>query len=176
MRRTARFGAYNHLVAVSPHVIRHCPDAAERDGAPLEAHEWGEFAHKPGRKFFNFDEVRLEIVRETERSGASRPFIRRAAAAAAAAMGRDVVRFRVQCRLCAPSPVPPAVCSAPSAAGKNKGILPDPIGLRIFSYRVPDLFIVDTPGITKVGAPRAETLRPSRNRGGRQSRRRSSSR
>ena len=31
------------------------------------AEEWGEFLHLPGKKFFNFDEIRQEIVRETEK-------------------------------------------------------------------------------------------------------------
>ena len=38
----------------------------------------------------------------------------------------------------------------PSAAGKNKGVIQDPIGLRIYSHRVPDLMLVDLPGITRV--------------------------
>lgn len=77
----------------------------ERDGlAPSnDPNEWGEFAHKPGRKYFSFDEIRQEIARETERS-----------------------------------------------AGKNKGVIQDPIGLRIYSPRVPDLTVVDLPGITRV--------------------------
>ncbi|QLG72667.1 hypothetical protein HG535_0D03750 [Zygotorulaspora mrakii] len=29
--------------------------------------EWGEFLHLPGKKFFNFDEIRQEIVRETDK-------------------------------------------------------------------------------------------------------------
>ncbi|GAV52065.1 hypothetical protein ZYGR_0AG00560 [Zygosaccharomyces rouxii] len=29
--------------------------------------EWGEFLHVPGRKFYNFDEIRQEIVRETDK-------------------------------------------------------------------------------------------------------------
>lgn len=29
--------------------------------------EWGEFLHLPGRKFFNFDEIRQEIIEETDR-------------------------------------------------------------------------------------------------------------
>jgi Dynamin central region/Dynamin family/Dynamin GTPase effector domain len=68
-----------------------------------DAHEWGEFAHKPGKKYFDFNEIRNEIIRETERT-----------------------------------------------AGKNKGVTPEPIGLRIHSPRVPDLMIIDLPGITKV--------------------------
>ena len=31
------------------------------------AEEWGEFLHLPGKKFFNFDEIRQEIVRETDK-------------------------------------------------------------------------------------------------------------
>ncbi|KAI9178885.1 vacuolar protein sorting-associated protein 1 [Blastocladiella emersonii ATCC 22665] len=41
-------------------------DAAEN------ADEWGEFLHLPGKKFFNFDEIRNEIVRDTnEKAGAN---------------------------------------------------------------------------------------------------------
>ncbi|KAL3228972.1 Vacuolar protein sorting-associated protein 1 [Nakaseomyces bracarensis] len=29
--------------------------------------EWGEFLHLPGKKFYNFDEIRQEIVRETDK-------------------------------------------------------------------------------------------------------------
>ena len=29
--------------------------------------EWGEFLHLPGKKFFDFDEIRKEIIRETDR-------------------------------------------------------------------------------------------------------------
>ena len=29
--------------------------------------EWGEFLHLPGKKFFDFDEIRTEIIRETDR-------------------------------------------------------------------------------------------------------------
>ena len=42
-------------------------------GAPTEdnedgtnPNEWGEFLHLPGKKFFNFDEIRKEIEKETE--------------------------------------------------------------------------------------------------------------
>ncbi|QLL30624.1 hypothetical protein HG536_0A04410 [Torulaspora globosa] len=31
------------------------------------AEEWGEFLHLPGKKFYNFDEIRQEIVRETDK-------------------------------------------------------------------------------------------------------------
>ena len=35
-------------------------------------------------------------------------------------------------------------------AGKNKGICPEPISLKIYSSRVVNLTLVDLPGITKV--------------------------
>ncbi|ODQ77247.1 hypothetical protein BABINDRAFT_67793 [Babjeviella inositovora NRRL Y-12698] len=40
----------------------------EADGSKSEnnADEWGEFLHLPGKKFYNFDEIRQEIVRETD--------------------------------------------------------------------------------------------------------------
>lgn len=65
--------------------------------------EWGEFLHIPGQKFFDFNKIREEIVRETE-----------------------------------------------AKTGKNVGISPKPIGLRIFSPRVLTLTLVDLPGLTKV--------------------------
>lgn len=38
-------------------------DGAESNG---EAEEYGEFLHLPGQKFFKFNEIRDEIVRDTE--------------------------------------------------------------------------------------------------------------
>lgn len=67
------------------------------------ADEWGEFLHIPGKKFFNFEEIRQEIVNETE-----------------------------------------------AKTGKNAGISPIPINLRIFSPHVLTLTLVDLPGLTKV--------------------------
>ncbi|TPX57912.1 hypothetical protein PhCBS80983_g03475 [Powellomyces hirtus] len=67
------------------------------------ADEWGEFLHIPGKKFTNFDEIREEIVKETE-----------------------------------------------TKTGKNAGISPEPINLRIFSPNVLTLTLVDLPGLTKV--------------------------
>lgn len=37
----------------------HCPSSSND--------EWGEFLHLPGQKFFDFNEIRSEIQRETER-------------------------------------------------------------------------------------------------------------
>ncbi|KAJ1756494.1 vacuolar protein sorting-associated protein 1 [Coemansia sp. RSA 2523] len=65
--------------------------------------EWGEFLHLPGKKFFNFDEIRDEIVNDTEKK-----------------------------------------------TGKNLGISPVPINLRVFSPNVLTLTLVDLPGLTKV--------------------------
>ncbi|AET38177.1 dynamin-like GTPase VPS1 Ecym_2448 [Eremothecium cymbalariae DBVPG len=65
--------------------------------------EWGEFLHLPGKKFYNFDQLRQEIVNETEK-----------------------------------------------VTGKNAGISPVPINLRIYSPHVLTLTLVDLPGLTKV--------------------------
>ena len=65
--------------------------------------EWGEFLHIPGQKFFDFNKIREEIVKETE-----------------------------------------------SKTGRNAGISPAPINLRIYSPNVLTLTLVDLPGLTKV--------------------------
>lgn len=65
--------------------------------------EWGEFLHIPGQKYYDFNKIRDEIVKETE-----------------------------------------------AKVGRNAGISPAPIGLRIFSPNVLTLTLVDLPGLTKV--------------------------
>ncbi|TKA83600.1 hypothetical protein B0A55_00404 [Friedmanniomyces simplex] len=65
--------------------------------------EWGEFLHIPGQKFYDFNKIREEIVRETD-----------------------------------------------SKTGRNAGISPAPINLRIYSPNVLTLTLVDLPGLTKV--------------------------
>ncbi|KAJ5272390.1 Vacuolar protein sorting-associated protein 1 [Penicillium angulare] len=65
--------------------------------------EYGEFLHMPGQKYFDFNKIRDEIVRETE-----------------------------------------------TKVGKNAGISPAPINLRIYSPNVLTLTLVDLPGLTKV--------------------------
>ena len=65
--------------------------------------EWGEFLHIQGQKFYDFNKIRDEIVRETE-----------------------------------------------TKVGRNAGISPAPIGLRIYSPNVLTLTLVDLPGLTKV--------------------------
>ncbi|OUM50985.1 hypothetical protein BVG19_g66 [[Candida] boidinii] len=39
---------------------------ANGDKTENNSDEWGEFLHLPGKQFFNFDDIRKEIVRETE--------------------------------------------------------------------------------------------------------------
>ncbi|CAO3599123.1 unnamed protein product [Absidia cylindrospora] len=68
-----------------------------------DPNQWGEFLHLPGKKFYNFDKIREEIVKDTELK-----------------------------------------------TGKNVGISPQPINLRIFSPNVLTLTMVDLPGLTKV--------------------------
>lgn len=65
--------------------------------------EWGEFLHLPGQKFYDFNKIREEIVKDTELK-----------------------------------------------TGKNVGISPQPINLRIFSPNVLTLTLIDLPGLTKV--------------------------
>lgn len=65
--------------------------------------EYGEFLHIPGQKFYDFNKIREEIIRETE-----------------------------------------------SKVGRNAGISPAPINLRIYSPNVLTLTLVDLPGLTKV--------------------------
>ncbi|KAJ6451922.1 Dynamin central region-domain-containing protein [Mycena sanguinolenta] len=65
--------------------------------------EWGEFLHLPGKKFLDFNEIRNEIIRDTE-----------------------------------------------AKTGRNAGISPLPINLRIYSPNVLTLTLVDLPGLTKV--------------------------
>ena len=65
--------------------------------------EWGEFLHIPGQKFYDFNKIRDEIVKDTE-----------------------------------------------AKTGRNSGISPVPIGLRIYSPNVLTLTLVDLPGLTKV--------------------------
>ncbi len=74
-------------------------------GADKEANadEWGEFLHIPGQKFYDFNKIRDEIVKETE-----------------------------------------------AKTGRNAGISPAPINLRIYSPNVLTLTLVDLPGLTKV--------------------------
>ncbi|KAK7689034.1 vacuolar protein sorting-associated protein 1 [Cerrena zonata] len=79
-------------------------DAAASTGDKhANENEWGEFLHLPGQKFYDFNKIRDEIVRDTE-----------------------------------------------AKTGRNAGISPLPINLRIYSPNVLTLTLVDLPGLTKV--------------------------
>jgi GTPase SAR1 family protein len=43
------------------------PRGADSTKPPMPQREWGEFLHIPGQKFYNFTDIRDEIVRETDR-------------------------------------------------------------------------------------------------------------
>ncbi|TDL27622.1 hypothetical protein BD410DRAFT_430157 [Rickenella mellea] len=81
------------------------PAAAKVNGTDSAANEneWGEFLHLPNQKFYDFNKIREEIVRDTE-----------------------------------------------AKTGRNAGISPLPINLRIYSPNVLTLTLVDLPGLTKV--------------------------
>ncbi|WIA18610.1 hypothetical protein OEZ86_005059 [Tetradesmus obliquus] len=71
-----------------------------------KAAEYGEFMHKQGQKFFDFDKIRQEIEDETERLLRNQP--------------------------------------------GSKAVSPVPIYLTVYSPLVPNLTLVDMPGLTKV--------------------------
>ncbi|KAI0061990.1 hypothetical protein BV25DRAFT_1916294 [Artomyces pyxidatus] len=79
-------------------------NGSEKGADPMaNENEWGEFLHLPGEKFYDFNKIRAEIVRDTE-----------------------------------------------AKTGRNAGISPQPINLRIYSPNVLTLTLVDLPGLTKV--------------------------
>ncbi|KAK7049376.1 vacuolar protein sorting-associated protein 1 [Paramarasmius palmivorus] len=78
-------------------------ELADSKDTSANADEWGEFLHLPGQKFYDFNKIREEIVRDTE-----------------------------------------------AKTGRNAGISPQPINLRIYSPKVLTLTLVDLPGLTKV--------------------------
>lgn len=69
-----------------------------------KAQDYGEFVHKPGQKFYDFDQIRAEIEAETERH----------------------------------------------LSRQTKAVSGDPIYLTVYSPTVPNLTMVDMPGLTKV--------------------------
>jgi hypothetical protein len=85
--------------------------------------EYGEFSHAPDRKFYNFEEIRYEIEKETER-----------------------------CLLLAfiNTKTSLTFVSFVRIAGSGKGISHLPINLKIFSPRIVNLTLIDLPGIIKV--------------------------
>ncbi|KAJ7184356.1 Dynamin central region-domain-containing protein [Mycena filopes] len=93
--------AVDHHLAAAPAAPQ--LNGAEKTDKHANQDEWGEFLHLPGEKFFDFNKIREEIVRDTE-----------------------------------------------AKTGRNAGISPLPINLRIFSPNVLTLTLVDLPGLTKV--------------------------
>ena len=98
----ARF-ACAHPAPPTPHPPTPSDGDADGTAPPAEMAEWVEFQHKAGQRWYNFEEVKAELMKEMDRG-----------------------------------------------AGRNKGISPEPICLTVHSSRVPDLVIIDLPGITKV--------------------------
>lgn len=47
------------------------PGPRNLDGSSLEGDEWGEFLHLPNKKFYDFNEIRKEIEKETQRIAGS---------------------------------------------------------------------------------------------------------
>ncbi|KAI0291433.1 Dynamin central region-domain-containing protein [Russula brevipes] len=91
-----------HRPATAP-VVNGVPAAGHGTDPRMNENEWGEFLHLPNEKFYDFNKIRAEIIRDTE-----------------------------------------------AKTGRNAGISPNPINLRIFSPNVLTLTLVDLPGLTKV--------------------------
>ncbi|KAG6520376.1 hypothetical protein ZIOFF_017425 [Zingiber officinale] len=91
-----------------------------RADSPEGGEEWGEFLHIPGKRFFDFREIRREI----------QPFL---------FFGLEVLASEML--TCA---------ETDKEAGENKGVSDKQIRLKIFSPNVLDITLVDLPGITKV--------------------------
>ncbi|PSR72641.1 hypothetical protein PHLCEN_2v11488 [Hermanssonia centrifuga] len=89
--------------ATAPQTNGEKKDPKLGNDAHANENEWGEFLHLPGQKFYDFNKIREEIVRDTE-----------------------------------------------AKTGRNAGISPQPINLRIYSPNVLTLTLVDLPGLTKV--------------------------
>ncbi|KAL8740230.1 MAG: hypothetical protein Q9190_007046 [Brigantiaea leucoxantha] len=87
----------------NPHQVNGVNGEIKTSDKESNSEEWGEFLHIPGQKFYDFNKIREEIVKETE-----------------------------------------------SKTGRNAGISPAPINLRIYSPNVLTLTLVDLPGLTKV--------------------------
>jgi len=92
-----------HRPADSPKANGVAPKINAGDDKAANENEWGEFLHLPAEKFYDFNKIRAEIIRDTE-----------------------------------------------AKTGRNAGISPQPINLRIFSPNVVTLTLVDLPGLTKV--------------------------
>lgn len=124
---TGRVHHLNGLAAESP---------TKLNGANNE-NEWGEFLHLPGKKFYDFNEVRCRLS-----------FDRRYLTTWEDSPG-NCSRYRSkdwsQCWY-----VTIRASSAFTCGSRATGISPLPINLRIFSPTVVTLTLVDLPGLTKV--------------------------
>uniref|UniRef100_A0A8D3DIW9 Interferon-induced GTP-binding protein Mx n=1 Tax=Scophthalmus maximus TaxID=52904 RepID=A0A8D3DIW9_SCOMX len=100
-----------------------------------KAEEWGTFLHCKNQIFTDFQEIRQEIVKETDRSS-----------------GDNKVRWKCLNKISAAWIklfYTAFMISFPSSH-TLQGISPEPIYLKIFSPKVLNLTLVDLPGITKV--------------------------
>lgn len=103
--------------------------ASYSNGQPLKtcsgeegAVEYGEFLHKPGQKYTNFEEIREEIVKDTDlKTGKN--------------AGKNGLWISEECGF---------------IYLQFPGISPHPINLRIYSPKVLTLTLIDLPGLTKV--------------------------
>jgi vacuolar protein sorting-associated protein 1 len=102
-RRPLILQLINRPATVKPQTNGVKDEKEEHKGTENNDDEYGEFLHIPGQKFYDFNKIREEIVRETD-----------------------------------------------SKVGRNAGISPAPINLRIYSPNVLTLTLVDLPGLTKV--------------------------
>ncbi|MCJ1352966.1 MAG: vacuolar protein sorting-associated protein 1 [Icmadophila ericetorum] len=102
-RRPLILQLINRAAQPQPQLLNGVNGDVKGSDKEANAEEWGEFLHIPGQKFYDFNKIRDEIVKETE-----------------------------------------------SKTGRNAGISPAPINLRIYSPNVLTLTLVDLPGLTKV--------------------------
>ncbi|KAK6121210.1 hypothetical protein DH2020_045051 [Rehmannia glutinosa] len=128
--------------------------------------EWGEFLHLPGKKFFDFNDIRKEI-QELPEVQVTLATIRvetltmhRACHSMVAAVARRVgvhlscnyVYLRDIVSVCFAFDFANSYLKAETEreAGGNKGVSDKQIRLKIFSPNVLDITLVDLPGLTKV--------------------------
>ncbi|TEY31756.1 hypothetical protein BOTCAL_0783g00040 [Botryotinia calthae] len=102
-RRPLILQLINRPSSANSNGVKDSEELAAAGDKEANADEWGEFLHIPGQKFHDFNQIREEIVKETE-----------------------------------------------AKTGRNAGISPAPINLRIYSPNVLTLTLVDLPGLTKV--------------------------
>ncbi|CDH14744.1 probable DNM1-Dynamin-related protein [Zygosaccharomyces bailii ISA1307] len=120
---------------------------------PPTKDEWGEFLHLPGRRFYNFKQIRQEIANETARI---------------AGKDKGISKVPINLKIFSPHVLNltlvdlPGITKVPigeqppDIEKQIKNLIleyiatPIPINLKIFSPHVLNLTLVDLPGITKV--------------------------